>query len=373
MRLDHPAPSRRRDTTASTMRAAPPHGRQPQVGAVGFREARDVHGAVGQPGAQADERGGGDVAGVVVLHDDDASGGQEPGQLGGPGRARRDAAGVVGPGLDEERDRLQLQPPGDGRRHGALVVEADRDHVGAEVAEQVEQRRERRVLDHDPVTEAHDLGRQPVEGVEAAVDHGDPGRLERPALAQGVVEPRVDGVVEVVGGEVAGRGTGSGVAEIGQERRVGDAGREVEGVDPRPAGDPPVALGPVGRGLRADERAGPAPRLDGAGAGQGLPRLPHRRRADAQPGGHRAHGRQALAGRQGARADEPPDRPGDAAGAAVGDRCDQVRVVHADLAGSPVVIPWTYRRNRCLVTNEECPTAIVTQMSGRAGDRGNNV
>ena len=62
----------------------------------------------------------------------------------------------------------------------AVGVDVDADHVAAELFEQVEQRRERRVLDDDPVAEAqHDLG-DAVEGVHRAVDDRDRLRPERP-------------------------------------------------------------------------------------------------------------------------------------------------------------------------------------------------
>jgi hypothetical protein len=51
-------------------------------------------------------------------------------------------------------------------------------------SEQVEHRRERRVLHEDVVAEAHRAGGDPVQRVQRAVDDGDPLGREREALAQ---------------------------------------------------------------------------------------------------------------------------------------------------------------------------------------------
>ena len=66
----------------------------------------------------------------------------------------------------------------------ALVVEVDTDDVGAELVEQVEQGRERRVLDDHSIAESHDDLGDAVERVHRAVDDGQRLGRERPAVVQ---------------------------------------------------------------------------------------------------------------------------------------------------------------------------------------------
>ena len=62
----------------------------------------------------------------------------------------------------------------------ALVVDVDPHHVAAQALEQVEHRRESRVLDDDAVAEVQHHAGDPIEGVERPVDDRDRLRRERP-------------------------------------------------------------------------------------------------------------------------------------------------------------------------------------------------
>ena len=108
-----------------------------------------------------------------------------------------DAGRVVGARLQEHRDRIERERGAQALDRHALVVDVDADHLGAELLEQVEQRREGRVLDDHAVAEADDDLGDSVERVHRAVDHGELLRGERPALAQHLLERGQHRVVEV--------------------------------------------------------------------------------------------------------------------------------------------------------------------------------
>ena len=123
---------------------------------------------------------------------------EELGQRGRPRRGQRDAGRVV-------RARLQERAPA---AHGAIASRSPSTaspssststpiDLAAELLEQVEHRRERRVLDDDPVAEAqHDLG-DAVERVHRPVDDGHRLGRERPRSAQHRLELGQHRMVEV--------------------------------------------------------------------------------------------------------------------------------------------------------------------------------
>ena len=180
---------------------------------------------------------GGDVTRVVVF-DDDGSAGRE---FGGQAPSSVDAVVVTPVGLCARGCRKtatgslteRLDELGDDR---PLVVEVDTDDVGAELVEQVEQRRERRVLDDHSITESHnDLGHA-VEGIHRSIDHGQRLGRERPACVQPCLESGQHRVVEVAGRQRLPADLGDDRPEIGQQRRrwaCRSTGRERNDPDPR--------------------------------------------------------------------------------------------------------------------------------------------
>ena len=190
-----------------------------------------------------------------------AGGGEQAARA--PGRARRGhrhAGRVVGAGLQEHRrrPRARARRASPSTRH-PLGVDVDADHLGAELLEQVEQRRERRVLDDDAVAEADDHLGDPVERVHRPVDHGELLGRERPRRRGARSSSSGStGVVEVAGRQRLAADLGDDRAEVGQQRRVGRAGGEVEREVARALGDAPVAAWAAGPGRLAHERAVPA-------------------------------------------------------------------------------------------------------------------
>ena len=147
----------------------------------------------------------------------------------------------MGPRLAEHRHRPLVERRRQLVGHHALVVDVDADRDRAELFEQVEHRRERGVFDDDPIAEAHDHPGDPVERVHRTVDHGELLGPERPSGAQPLVEGGQHGLVEVAGGEGLAADPGDHRAEVGQQRRVGGAGGQVEREVAGPLGDPSVA------------------------------------------------------------------------------------------------------------------------------------
>ena len=102
--------------------------------------------------------------------------------------------------------------------------------------------------------------------------------------------------------------------EVGQQRRVRRAGREVELEVPRTLGDPPVAAWPA-RARRFAHVGAVAPAgLDGTDVGEAAPRLADRGRRDPEPARQLADGRQPGAHRKRAGRDHPADAPRRCAG-----------------------------------------------------------
>ena len=319
--------------------------------------AADVDGPARQVGAEAHVGGLRDVAGVVVLDEPDVRRPQQPGQLGRAAGAHRHPGRVVGPRLEEQRDGLALQRRLQRARHDALLVEREADGFDAELVEEVEQRREGRVLDQHPVAEAQQQRGDAVHGVHGAVDHGQALGREGPGGAQHLVERRDDRIVEVARGHHLRTDPGQQRAEVGEQLGVGGPGGEVEPEVAGPLGHPPVARRAT-RALAVEhEGPEPPPALDGADAGEGLPGLADRRRARAEAPGELADRRQAGAGRQVARGDEAADAGRDAAGAAVLDGPDQIVQRRGSFSEAPVnELPSCGRRGAVLLASvRRCP------------------
>ena len=192
-RLVHDGPSRRRLTIGSRTAAGPPMRRDPQIGTVGLREAADVHGP---------DRGGGwprcatrrpTTSPEWSSSTTSAVGGlEDSGDRRRPASASKDApVGLCARGWTNTADGAVLERGGAARRRShAVVVDGHADDAGSGELEHVEQRRERRILDHDGVAEADVGGDDAVEGVLCAVDDGQRLGPARPAAAQLVLEVR---------------------------------------------------------------------------------------------------------------------------------------------------------------------------------------
>ena len=304
--------------------AGPADGGQPEVGTVRLGVAADVDGPARQVRAEAHVGGLRDVAGVVVLDDPDARRPQQPSQLGRAPGAHRHPGRVVGPRLEEQGDGLAPERRLQRTRDDTLLVERQADRFDAELVEEVEQRREGRVLHQHPVAQPQQQGGDAVHGVHGPVDHRQALGREGPGGAQHLVERRDHRIVEVARGHHLRSDPGQERAEVGEQLRVGGPRGEVEPEVPGPLGHPPVARRAT-RALAVEhEGPEPPPALDGADAGEGLPGLADGRRARAEAPSEVADRRQAGAGGQVARGDQAADAGRDAAGAAVLDGPDQI-------------------------------------------------
>ncbi len=284
---------------------------QAQVGPERLGEALDEDRTGREVPADADQRAGGDVAGMVVLEHPGPGRLEQLREGSRPSSADAHAERVVGPGLHVHRHR----PPGEGglqgAGHHALVVHRHRHHLGADGVQQVEHRGEGGFLDQHDVAEPHGERGQAIERVHGPVDHAEVAGGERPAVPEPLGQVGEDGVDEVALGQGAAGDPGERRSEIGQEVRVGGAQGEVEGERTGTGVHAAVALRAAAPGLRTDVGAVAAPGLQDAGAAQGLPGLVHRGGADAEGLGQRPHGRQAGARGQLAARHQAADRGGD--------------------------------------------------------------
>ena len=270
-------------------------GRQAEVRVVALGVAADVHRPLRQPGAEADQWGGGDVAGMVVLHHHDPLVPAQDGrQRGAAAPGERHARRVVGAGLQHHGAHAAgVQRVAEPRRLQPLVVHVHPDDLGPQQVQQVEEGREARMLHHDAVAEADHRAGDAVQRVHGPVDDGDGLRRERPVGAQPLLQRRQHRVVEVVVRQRAAPHGRQQRAEVRQQCRIGGAGAEVEGEVAGAFGDPAVAAGGDRPGGLADERALPPAGVDRAHGRQRLPRLADGGGGDAQPAGQVAHRGQA--------------------------------------------------------------------------------
>ena len=264
--------------------------------------------------AEADQRAGRDVAGVVVLEHPRAGRRQQVGQRPGPADADAHAERVVGPGLEVDGDRPAGQCGLQRIRDGAMGVDGDRDDLRADGVEQVEHGREGRLLHEHDVAQPNGERGQAVERVHCAVDDGEAAGRERPALPQEGLQVGEHRVGQVALGQRPPGDPGQRGAEPGQQLRIGCAEREVEGERPRPRVHAPVAARAPAARLGADVGAVAPSGLQHAGPTERLPGLVHRGRADAEGLRQGPHGGQPRAGSQLAGRHQPADRGGDRLG-----------------------------------------------------------
>ena len=112
-----------------------------------------------------------------------------------------------------------------------LVVDRDRNRPEVQRLQQVEQSRERRILDPDPVAGPEVRLQDAFDSVECAADEAQRGRVDAGAaeLGPGVRDERIQLGVLLVAGDV-GTPRGDALecpADRGDEHGVDDAGREV--------------------------------------------------------------------------------------------------------------------------------------------------
>ncbi len=195
---------------------------------------------------------------------------------------------------------------------------ADRDDLGPQRLDEVEERREAGVLEHHPVAVADDLLEHPPDAVDRAVDDGQ--RLDGvgPGGDEVLAEVGQDRLVVVGQRARPGRDAGQRRPQRREQLGVGHAAGEIEAdtVDRGGLGpDQALHAGrqPGGRGV-ADEGAGPAAGVDEAGTAQRLPGGGDRGGGDAELGGDVADRGEPLAGGELAGADRPAEGAGDAPG-----------------------------------------------------------
>ncbi len=162
-----------------------------------------MQGAIGQPAAQAYRCRAGDRAGRIVLDDDRAAVPQHPGKLGRPASGQRRSGRVLRPRLQEHRTYRDLEHPGELAGDHALGIDRNTDCLDADRIEQVEHRRERRVLHRHPVAELQQVAGDQIQPVHRAVHDGDPLDRIRPIFVQQLSQRGQHRIVEV-----AARGAG---------------------------------------------------------------------------------------------------------------------------------------------------------------------
>ena len=170
------------------------------------------------------------------------------------------------------------------------------------------------MLDHHPVAQPDDDLGDAVQSVHRAVDHGQLLGRKRPTGAQPLVEFGQHRLVEVAGCQRLAAETGHDRGQVGQQRRVGCARRQVEREVARTLGDATIPTRRTRTGGLAYERALAPACVDCANQGKGLPRLADRRGRHPQRSRQLAHGGQPVAGLQLAGGHQPTDGGGNALG-----------------------------------------------------------
>ena len=164
-----------------------------------------------------------DVVGVVVLDDHRRGAGERIREHTRPLCGERDTGRVLGAGLQEEGGRACGHRVAQTVRLHPLVVDVDADDVAPQSLEQVEQWRERGVLDDDAITESQDVLGDAVEGVHRTVHDGHGLGRERPGRHELVLQRREHGMVEVARRERLLADAGDDGTEVGKQGGVGDA------------------------------------------------------------------------------------------------------------------------------------------------------
>jgi hypothetical protein len=181
-----------------------------------------------------------------------------------------------------------------GGRVEAVGVQRDAHHLDRQRLEEVQQRREAGVLDDDPVAEPQEGPRHEVEGVHRAVDHGEPLGFVGPVTPEQLRQLREHRLLQIAARGAGTLQTGEHAAERGQQRLVGNTGRQVAPqrgrTIERPAVPPAVGRPCVQHGGAAASVGGHDP-----GAGEQAPRGRDRGGGEGQLPGDRANRRQLRA------------------------------------------------------------------------------
>ena len=276
--------------------------------------------------ADTRERSASDVTGVVVLHDHDVATvfgrrDRTGNGLGAP-RRHRDSGRILCAWLQENGNRIEFQRLDEFVDEHAFVVERHPDHFGADLLEQIEQRRERGMLDHHAIAEMHHHLCHAIERVHRPVDHRDLVGCERPARAQRRLELGQHRVIEIRTRERLAAHSRQRRPQIGKQARIGRAGRQIEcevsaivGIGHHAS----VATRRTRSGGLAHERTVTTESFDRADVGQRTPRLADRRGTDSQSLRQVAHRGQSRPHHQFSRRHQPRNGRGDTARAAIGD------------------------------------------------------
>ena len=258
--------------------------------------------------------GRGDLVGVVVLDDQHRRAPHDIGERPGPPGRHRHAGGILSPRLEDQRGgRIGVEHGVQLGNVDALVVDVDAHDVAAQALEEIEHRREARMLDHDAVAEVqHDAGHA-VESVQRPVDDRDRLGRKRPRRSQLVLQGWQHGVVEVARRQRLAADFGDDRREVRQQVRVRRPGGQVEGEVARTLADLAISARTAGAGRMAHERPVATASLDRSDVGEAPPGLRDGCRRDAQPAREFADRRQTFAHFERSGGDHSADGRGDRA------------------------------------------------------------
>ena len=195
----------------------------------------------------------------------------------------------------------------DGADNRAFGIDRDADHIGAGEFEHVENRRKGRSLDDHSIAEVDGGIDQPVERILRSVEQGDSAGIERPSTAELDLERGQDGPVEIAGDLMVVGGLEQCAAEVGQQGRVGCAGREIDSERPRLDRHVPGASADSGA-VETHGRATTAVGVDHAASTEDPPGVADGAGAHAEFGGKASHRRERGVRRERGLANMPGDR-----------------------------------------------------------------
>ena len=238
-----------------------------------------------------------DVTGVVVLDNPGLMIGEHGSELSAPPRRDVRPRGILGTGLNEDRDRVELHRRIELCRDHPLVVKPNRHDVGAAPLEQIDEGREAGVLHNHPVTEAHHLIDDSRQCIKGPIDDGQAARFEGPCVMQEPGELGKDWIIEVAR-RPRQRTRGDPLERLPQrwqELRIRRTSRQVKAIGP--GGRPDAEVSRRQRRLEGGLHEGPGASacLDGPDRAESLPRLAHGRRAHPEVAGELADCREPIA------------------------------------------------------------------------------
>lgn len=257
--------------------------------------------------AEAVKRSPCDHARVVVFDDEHIVFGESCGQLGRPGLAEGDTGWVVGPRLHDGDGRVSVERGLDGVDNRAFGIDWDADYIGTCEFEHVEDRGKGRGLHDHSIAEVDGGIDQPVERILRTVEQGDSAGIERPSTAEFDLKRRQDRPVEIAGDLVIVGGLEQCAAKVGQQGRVGCAGREINSERPWLDRHVPGASASSGA-VEAHSCATTAVGVDHAASTEDPPGVADGAGAHSEFSGKASHGRERGFCRERGLADMPGDR-----------------------------------------------------------------